>query len=81
MSTTLYTSTSPTGVGWSFLTLTGLQRYEGTNTNQIQQGKYLLRVTSEIYVQMRVNPSGNSPFPYNVSSAYTNMVITRIGDI
>jgi hypothetical protein len=81
MSTTLYTSTSPVGVGWSFLTITGLQRYQGTNTNQIQQGKYLLRVTSQIYVQMRVNPSGNSPFPYNVSSAYTNMVITRIGDI
>jgi hypothetical protein len=81
MSTTLYTSTSPGGVGWTFLTITGRERYEGTNTNQIQQGKYLLRVTSQIYVQMRVNPSGNSPFPFNVSSAYTNMVITRIGDI
>ena len=79
MSTTLYSS--PNGVTWTFLTITGLERYEGTNTNQIQQGKYLLRVTSQIYIQMRVNPSGNSPFPFNVSSAYTNMVITRIGDI
>jgi hypothetical protein len=79
MSTTLYTS--PNGTTWTFLTITGRERYEGTNTNQIQQGKYLLRVTSQIYVQMRVNPSGNSPFPFNVSSAYTNMVITRIGDI
>jgi hypothetical protein len=79
MSTTLYTS--PNGTSWTFLTITGLERYEGTNTNQIQQGKYLLRVTSQIYVQMRVNPSGNSPFPFNVSSAYTNMSITRIGDI
>ncbi len=80
MSTTIYTSTN--GTTWSFLSIVGLQRYEGTNTNQVQQGKYMLRVTSTpLYVQMRVNPSGNSPYPYNVSPDFPSMTITKIGDI
>ena len=79
LSSNLYTSTN--GSTWTFLTIIGLRRYTGANTNQIQVGKYLLRVTSvPFYVQLRLNPSANSPFPANFG-APTYIEATRIGDI
>ena len=79
LSHTLYTSTN--GTTWTFLTITALQRYSGTNTNQVQIGTYVLRVLSlPFYVQMRLNPSANSPFPADFG-APTNLMITKIANL
>jgi len=79
LTTSLYTSTD--GTTWTFLTFCARRQYTGTNTNQIQVGKYLLRVTSvPFYIQMRLNPTANSPFPADLG-APTYIEATRIGDI
>ena len=79
LTSSLYTSTN--GTTWTFLTFPARRQYTGANTNQIQIGKYLLRVTSiPFYIQMRLNPTANSPFPANLG-APTNFQVTRIGDI
>jgi hypothetical protein len=79
LSTTLYTSTN--GTTWTLLTITGLQRYTGTNTNQIQNSSFLVRVTSlPFYIQPRLNPSSNSPFPADLG-APTTFNVSRVGDL
>jgi hypothetical protein len=79
LSTTLYTSTN--GTTWAFSTTTGINRYEGTNTNQIQNTSFLVRVTSlPFYIQTRLNPSANSPFPADLG-APTAFSVTRVGDL
>jgi len=79
LSHTLYTSTN--GSTWSFLTITALQRYTGTNTNQILNGAYRLVVSSlPFYIQLRLQPSANSPFPADISSP-TRIMVTKLGDI
>jgi len=79
LSTTLYTSTN--GTTWTFLTIIGLMRYEGTNTNQIQNSSFLVRVTSlPFYMQPRLNPSANAPFPADLG-APTAFSVSRIGDL
>ena len=79
LTTSLYTSTD--GTTWTFLTFCAREQYTGTNTNQIQVGKYLLRVTAvPFYIQMRLNPTANSPFPADLG-APTYIEATRIGDI
>jgi hypothetical protein len=76
LSHTLYTSTD--GTTWTFLTITALQRFTGTNTNQVLNGSYRLNVTSlPFYIQMRMQPSANSPFPADFG-APTNLMITKI---
>ena len=78
-STTLYTSTN--GTVWTFNTIIGLMRYTGTNTNQIQNSSFLVRVTSlPFYIQPRINPSANAPFPADLG-APTAFSITRVGDL
>ena len=79
LSTTLYTSTN--GTSWTFLTTIGLMRYEGTNTNQIQNSSFLVRVTSlPFYIQPRLQPSANSPFPADLG-APTAFSVSRVGDL
>lgn len=79
LSTTLYTSTN--GTVWTFNTIIGLMRYEGTNTNQIQNSSFLVRVTSlPFYIQPRVQPSANAPFPADLG-APTAFSVTRVGDL
>jgi hypothetical protein len=79
LSATLYTSTN--GTTWAFSTITGRMRYEGTNTNQIQDSNFLVRVTSlPFYIQPRLQPSANAPFPADLS-APTAFSITRVGDL
>ena len=79
LSTTLYTSTN--GTVWTLNTIIGLRRYTGTNTNQIQNSTFTLRVTSlPFYIQPRLNPSANSPFPADLS-APTAFIVTRVGDL
>jgi hypothetical protein len=79
LSTTLYTGTN--GTTWAFSTTTGINRYEGTNTNQIQNTSFLIRVTSlPFYIQPRLQPSANSPFPADLG-APTAFSITRVGDL
>ena len=79
LSTTLYTSTN--GTTWTFSTTTGINRYEGTNTNQIQNTSFLVRVTSlPFYIQTRLNPSANSPFPADLG-APTAFSVTRVVDL
>lgn len=79
LSTTLYTSTN--GNTWTFNTIIGLKRYTGTNTNQIQNSTFLINVTSlPFYIQPRLNPSGNTPFPADLG-APTAFSVTRVGDI
>ena len=76
LSHTLYTSTD--GTTWTFLTITALQRFTGANTNQVLNGSYRLNVTSlPLYIQMRMQPSANSPFPADFG-APTNLMITKI---
>jgi hypothetical protein len=76
LSHTLYTSSD--GTTWTFLTITALQRFTGTNTNQILNGSYRLNVTSlPFYIQMRMQPSANSPFPADFG-APTNLMITKL---
>jgi hypothetical protein len=76
LSHTLYTSSN--GTTWTFLTITALQRFTGTNTNQILNGSYRLNVTSlPFYIQMRMQPSANSPFPADFG-APTNLMITKL---
>jgi hypothetical protein len=78
-STTLYTSTN--GTVWTFNTIIGLMRYTGTNTNQIQNSTFLVRVTSlPFYIQPRINPSANAPFPADLG-APTAFSVTRVGDL
>jgi hypothetical protein len=78
-STTLYTSTN--GTVWTFNTIIGLMRYTGTNTNQIQNSSFLVRVTSlPFYIQPRINPSANAPFPADLG-APTAFNVTRVGDL
>jgi hypothetical protein len=73
----LYVSTD-NGNNWSFLTITALQRFTGTNTNQILNGSYRIVVSSLPYmVQLRMQPSANSPFPADFG-APTNLMITKI---
>jgi hypothetical protein len=79
LSTTLYTSTN--GTVWTLNTIIGLRRYTGTNTNQIQNSTFTLRVTSlPFYIQPRLNPSANAPFPADLS-APTAFIVTRVGDL
>jgi len=80
LSTTLYDGT--TGTSWSFLTIVGLMRYDNSpNTNQMQVGSFIIRVSSlPYYVQMRVNPSANAPFPADFGGA-TAMGISRLGEL
>jgi hypothetical protein len=79
LSHTLYTSTD--GTTWTFLTITSLQRYSGANTNQVQIGTYVLRAFSlPFYIQMRMQPSANSPFPADFGSP-TNLMITKIANL
>jgi hypothetical protein len=71
---------STDGTTWSFLTFIGLMRYEGANTNQIQNSSIIIQVTSvPFYIQMYCNPSANSPFPADLG-APTTMGVTRIGN-
>jgi hypothetical protein len=75
----LYTSTN--GTVWTFNTIIGLMRYTGTNTNQIQNSTFLVRVTSlPFYIQPRINPSANAPFPADLG-APTAFSVTRVGDL
>ena len=79
LSTTLYTSTN--GTTWTILTIIGLMRYTGTNTNQIQNSSFLVRVTSlPFYIQPRLNPSANAPFPADLG-APTAFSVSRVGDL
>ena len=79
LSTTLYTSTD--GTTWTLNTIVGLMRYTGTNTNQIQNATFTLRVTSlPFYVQPRLNPSANAPYPADLG-APTAFIVTRVGDL
>ena len=79
LSTTLYTSND--GITWSFNTIIALKRYEGPQTNQIQNSTFLINVTSlPFYIQPRLNPSGNTPFPADLG-APTTFSVTRVGDI
>jgi len=79
LSTTLYTSTN--GTTWTLLTIIGLMRYTGTNTNQIQNSSFLVRVTSlPFYIQPRLNPSANAPFPADLG-APTAFSVSRVGDL
>ena len=79
LSATLYTGT--TGTTWSFSTILGRMRYEGTNTNQIQDSNFLIRVTSlPFYIQPRLQPSANAPFPADLG-APTTFSVTRVGDL
>ena len=79
LTSNLYTSTN--GTVWSFSTIIGRMRYEGVNTNQVQNSSFLVRVTSlQFYIQPRINPSANAPFPADLS-APTEFSITRVGDL
>jgi hypothetical protein len=79
LSTTLYTGTN--GTTWAFSTTIGINRYVGTNTNQIQNTSFLIRVTSlPFYIQPRLQPSANAPFPADLG-APTAFSITRVGDL
>ena len=79
LTSNLYTSTN--GTVWSFSTIIGRMRYEGVNTNQVQNSSFLVRVTSlPFYIQPRINPSANAPFPADLS-APTAFSITRVGDL
>jgi hypothetical protein len=79
LSTTLYTSSN--GTTWTILTIIGLMRYTGTNTNQIQNSSFLIRCTSlPFYVQPRLNPSANAPFPADLG-APTAFSVSRVGDL
>ena len=79
LSTTLYTSTN--GTTWTFLTTIGLMRYTGTNTNQIQNSSFLVRVTSlPFYIQPRLQPSANAPYPADLG-APTAFSVSRVGDL
>ena len=79
LSTTLYTSSN--GTSWTLLTIIGLMRYTGTNTNQIQNSSFLIRVTSlPFYIQPRLNPSANAPFPADLG-APTAFSVSRVGDL
>ena len=79
LTSNLYTSTN--GTTWSFSTIIGRMRYEGTNTNQVQNSSFLVRVTSlPFYIQPRINPSANAPFPADLG-APTAFSVTRVGDL
>jgi hypothetical protein len=79
LSTTLYTGTN--GTTWAFSTTIGINRYEGVNTNQIQNTSFLIRVTSlPFYIQPRLQPSANAPFPADLG-APTAFSVTRVGDL
>jgi hypothetical protein len=80
LSTSLYSSTD--GTTWSYLNVVAEQTYLGSNTNEIQNGVYQLRVTSlPFYVQMRNNPSGNAPFPADLLNTITSMNIVKVANI
>lgn len=77
MTTGLRSSTN--GTTWTFLTFNARARYEGTNTNQIQDSSFLIYVTSvPFYIQMYVNPSANAPFPADLGAPST-LGVSRIG--
>jgi hypothetical protein len=77
MTTGLRSSTN--GTTWTFLTFNNRARYEGTNTNQIQDSSFLIYVTSvPFYIQMYVNPSANAPFPADLGAPST-LGVSRIG--
>lgn len=79
LTSNLYTSTN--GTVWSFSTIIGRLRYEGTNTNQVQNSSFLVRVTSlPFYIQPRIQPSANAPFPADLG-APTAFSVTRVGDL
>jgi hypothetical protein len=73
----LFTSTNPTS-GFALLRATSDYKSAELTADQIVTGVTMISVTGTTYVQMRVNPSINTPFPSNTDNAPTAMTVIKI---